>query len=99
MNRVLIAAVILLGVGLWLIFYFCHGNVGFGVGFPVSGTNLHMDVTTMGVPALVGVPMVVIGALLLVIAFIGAIAAQFSEKTRAESEADLPARRDEPFSE
>lgn len=76
-DRVLIGAGVFLGFGLWLLFNFCHGNVGVGFALPVAGTKFNMDVTTMGVPALVGIPVTVIGITLLVVAVLLAIVQQF----------------------
>jgi hypothetical protein len=76
-DRMLIGAVLVLGAGLWVLFAYCHGNVGFNIAYPISGAKLQVDFTTMGAPALIGVPLVLIGSALLVIAFIGSIVAQF----------------------
>jgi hypothetical protein len=99
--RVLIAAVIFLAVGVGMIFYYCHGNVGMSVGYPIAdGTKLTVDITTVGVPALVGVPLVLLGALLLVIAFIAAIVRVFQGRdVEAEAAPDLRSRPREPFAE
>ncbi len=76
-DRVLIGAGVFLGVGLWSLFVFCHGNVGVGFALPVAGTKFNMDITTMGVAALVGMPATVIGMVLLIAAFFLAIVEQF----------------------
>lgn len=76
-DRLLIVTAIFLGFGLWCLLEFCHGNVGFGFALPVSSTKFNMDITTMGVPALVGMPLTVIGLVLLVISFVAAIIGQF----------------------
>lgn len=76
-DRLFIVTGIILGVGLWCLFAFCHGNVGVGFALPVASTKFNMDITTMGVPALVGMPLTVIGLVLLVISFVAAIIGQF----------------------
>jgi hypothetical protein len=76
-DRLFIITGIFLGVGLWCLFAFCHGNVGVGFALPVASTKFNMDITTMGVPALVGMPLTVIGLVLLVISFVAAIIGQF----------------------
>lgn len=76
-DRILIGASLFLGVGLWSLFNFCHGNVGMAFALPVAGTKFSMDITTMGVPALVGLPLTILGILLLIGALIAAIVQQF----------------------
>lgn len=76
-DRWLIAAGVFLGVGLWCLLNFCHGNIGVSFALPVAGTKFNTDVTTMGVPALIGMPCTLIGLILLVIAFLAAIVEQF----------------------
>jgi hypothetical protein len=99
-GRVLIAAVVFLAVGLWVLFNYCHGTTGFNVGIPVSATSVHIDLTTTGVPALVGVPLAGLGALLLVIAFLGALVGQFRRREpEPEAAPEVPAKRYEPFEE
>jgi hypothetical protein len=95
-GRILIAAVVFLAAGCWVLFNYCHGTVGMSFGFPVSATNLHMEMTTTGMPALVGVPLTGLGALLLVIAFLGAVVGQFRREKERVVEA-LPEKREEPF--
>lgn len=76
-DRILIGASLFLGVGLWSLFNFCHGTVGMAFALPVAGTKFNMEITTMGVPALVGVPLALIGILLLIAALLAAIVQQF----------------------
>lgn len=94
-DRLLIAAGLFLGFGLWFLFAFCHGNVGIGFALPVAGTKFNMDTTTMGVPALAGIPLTIIGIVLLVVAFITAIIEQFRPHARVVQDS-LP-RRDDTF--
>lgn len=72
-GRTLIAAVVLLGLGLGLTFGYCHGTVGFSAAYPVSGTSLQLAITTTGLPAIAGFAATVLGLLLLVAAFVQAI--------------------------
>jgi apolipoprotein N-acyltransferase len=89
-DRVLIGAGVVLGVGLWLLFNFCHGNVGVGFALPVAGTKFNMDITTMGVPALIGMPITVIGIILLVAALVLAIVQQFRPVRTIRIETTVP---------
>lgn len=95
-DRLVIAAVVFLAAGLALVFGFTNGTTGFTLGYPFSATRLHVDITTTGIPALAGLPLVAAGALLLVIAFIAAIASQFAEPESPEI-LHLPSKRQEPF--
>jgi len=104
-DRLVIFAVLFLAAGLGLLLGFTNGSTGLNVGYPFSETRLHVDVTTIGIPVLVGVPLVAAGVVLLLFALIAAIASQFR---REESflTLDLPSpvptmstRRREPFAE
>lgn len=94
-DRLLIAAGLFLGFGLWFLFAFCHGNLGIGFALPVAGTKFNVDATTMGIPALVGIPLTIIGIVLLAIALIAAIIEQFRPHPRVVE--DVPRRRDDTF--
>lgn len=96
-DRLVIAAVLFLAAGLGLLFGFTHGTTGLSLGYPFSETRLHADLTTVGIPVLVGVPLVAAGAMLLFFALIAAIASQFS-RSEPVITLDLPKRR-EPFGE
>lgn len=95
-GRALIAAVLFIGAGLWVTFAYCNGTVGFNAAYPVSATKLTVDITTTGVPVMVGLPLVTIGLLLLMIAFIAAVVAQFRGPRAVEHE-DVSPRRGMPF--
>jgi hypothetical protein len=97
-DRLVIAAVLFLAGGLGLLFGFTNGTTGLGVGYPFSATRLHVDITTTGIPTLIGVPLVAAGALLLFFALIAAIASQFRRPEPVPA-SDLPAKRREPFGE
>jgi hypothetical protein len=97
-DRLVIGAVVFLAAGLGLIFYFCNGTTGLNVGYPVSGTNLHLDITTKGIPVLAGLPLIGAGILLLLIALIAAIVSQFQHPEKHRT-GELRSRRAEPFEE
>jgi len=97
-GRVLIAAVLFLGAGLWVLFTYCNGTVSLNVGNSLTANKLTMDITTVGVPTLVGLPLVGIGLLLMLIAFIGAIVGQFRRPREVERE-ETSSRREAPFEE
>jgi hypothetical protein len=96
-DRLVIGAVVLLAGGLGLLFGFTHGTSSVSLGYPLSATRFHLDVTTTGIPVLVGLPLVGAGALLLLFALIAAIAAQF-QRPEPFTTLQLP-KRSEPFGE
>lgn len=95
-DRIVIFAVLFLAVGVGVIFAFCQGSTGMSFGYPLSGTKVQIDLTTTGIPALVGVPMVGLGVLLLFIALIAAIVSQFRPREVAVRNDALP-KRQVPF--
>jgi hypothetical protein len=95
-GRVLIGAVLFLGAGIWVLFAYCNGTTGLSFGYPLSGCKLTLDITTIGAPVLAGVSLVGMGLLLMAIAFIAAIVAQFQEP-RVVVDKDVSPRRDMPF--
>ena len=95
-GRVLIGAVLFLGTGVWVLFAYCNGTTGFNFGYPLSGCKLSIDVTTVGPPVLVGISLMGIGVLLMVIALIGAIVAQF-QGPRIVVREEVSPRREMPF--
>ena len=98
-DRLVIAAVLFLAAGLGLLFGFTDGTTGLNVGYPFSVTRLHVDITTTGIPALVGMPLVAAGALLLFFALIAAIVSQFRRPSEPSLVSDLTTKRREPFGE
>jgi hypothetical protein len=98
MGRVLIAAVLFLGGGLWVLFAYCNGNAGLNFSTELSSNKVTIDLTTTGVSMLVGLPLAGIGMLLMLIAFIGAIVVQFRRPKEVPSE-DASPRRKVPFEE
>jgi uncharacterized membrane protein len=95
-DRFVIGSVVLLAAGLALLFGFTSGSTGFTLGYPFSNTKLYLDITTTGLPALAGVPLVAAGALLLFLALIAAIASLF-RGPESHGVSDLPSKRQEPF--
>jgi hypothetical protein len=95
---VLIAAALFLGAGLWLVFAYCDGSTGLNFGYPLSACKLTLDVTTTGVPVLMGIPMVGLGSFLMLIALIAAIVGQFRRPREVERE-QASSRRGTPFEE
>jgi hypothetical protein len=83
-DRWLLAALAFLIGGLWLTFEWGHGNVGLNLAFPTAGTKLAIDLTTTGWPVMTGVPLTIIGVLLMAIAFIAAVIAQFHRPDEPE---------------
>jgi hypothetical protein len=72
-EYILIGSALLLAVGLGLILSYMHGSVGFDGAIPVAGASLQVSITTTGLPAMVGVPLTVLGLLLLIASVITAI--------------------------
>ena len=97
-DRLVIFAVVFLATGLGLLFGFTNGTTGLSIGYPLPETKLHMDITTTGVPALLGVPLVAAGALLLFFALIAAVVSQFRH-AEPPLTSDTPSKRREPFAE
>jgi hypothetical protein len=97
-GRVLIAAVLFLGVGVWVLFAYCHGSAGLNFSSDLTGNKVSLDLTTVGTPMLVGLPLVGIGMLLMLISFISAIVIQFRKPPEVSREDEAP-RREVPFEE
>ena len=93
MKGVLLVAVVCLGAGLGVVFGYCNGTTGLSFAYPLSGSSVHIDITTTGsgVPAAVG--LLAVGAFLLVIATILALIGMF--RGEDDDTPDLPSRRRE----
>lgn len=96
MKSVLIAAVICLGTALWLIFNFCHGNVGLGLSDSLANAKLNIDVTTTGLPVIIGAPLLALGLILLIVAFLAALIGLFRREKEVTVKT-VPERREIPF--
>jgi hypothetical protein len=97
-GRLLIAAVLFLSAGLWVLFAYCNGNVGLTFGDSLTANKVSMDITTTGMPMLIGLPLAGLGLLLMLIAFLGAIVIQFRGPREVVREDESP-RREIPFEE
>jgi hypothetical protein len=95
-DRLVIFAVLFIAAGAGLIFGFTDGTTALNVAYPISATRLHVDITTTGIPALLGVPLVAAGGLLLFFALVAAIASQFRRPEPARM-VEIPTKRREPF--
>ena len=73
MRGVLVTAVVCLAVGLGVLFAFTHGTTGVQFASPLSAASVHVDITTTGIPAIIGLGLAVIGAFLLIVATIIAL--------------------------
>jgi TRAP-type mannitol/chloroaromatic compound transport system permease small subunit len=73
-DYVLIGSVLLLAIGLGLIFRYTHGNVGFSFSVvPASAASVQVSINTTGLPAMAGIPLTLLGLVLLIAAVISAI--------------------------
>ncbi len=96
-DRWLLLAVLVLGCGLWMLFAYCHGNAGLAFALPVSGSSVSLDLKTTGAPVLLGIPLTALGAVLLLVAIVSALMAQFRNPHRAAKvEERAPERPAEP---
>ncbi len=77
MGRLLIVAVLFLGSGLWTLLNYCHGTTGVNFGWPADGSKLSIDLSTMGAAVWIGIPLVLLGLIMLTIVFIMSIVVQF----------------------
>jgi hypothetical protein len=89
-DRWLIVSFVSLVTGLWLLFAWCHGSVGLSFAHPLSGTKLAIDTTSTGGVVLIGIPLVILGALLLLIAFFASLVAQFRWSRPAPKKSEVP---------
>ena len=97
-GRVLIAAVLFLVAGVWIVMAYCQGTVGASVSSTITESKLSVDITTTGLPMLIGVPLTLIGLLLLIIALIASIVGQF-QSPKPIVPPEIPPRRGIPFEE
>ncbi|HUD57138.1 MAG TPA: hypothetical protein VMR02_18035 [Terracidiphilus sp.] len=95
MKPLLLISVVCLAVGVGVVFGYCHGTTGMTLGDSLASVSVHIDITTTGVPVLVGLPLTFVGALLLFIAWVLAI---FGGR-RPKVVEPAPRRRGEPFQE
>jgi hypothetical protein len=72
-NRLFIVAAVLLIIGIGSLATGWHGNAGFNVGIPVSGTSVSIAGTATGAHALAGLIATPLGLILFLIAVIAAL--------------------------
>jgi heme A synthase len=89
-KGVLLVAVACLAAGLFVIFYFCNGTTGLSFAWPLSGSSIHIDITTTGAGVPIAVALTLTGAFLLIVATIIALIGMFRRKTE-----DTPTKRRE----
>jgi hypothetical protein len=94
-KPLLLISVVCLAVGVGLVFGYCNGSTGMTLGDSLAAASIHIDITTKGIPVLVGLPLTFVGAFLLFIAWILAI---FGGRRRGVVE-PAPRRRGEAFHE
>jgi hypothetical protein len=91
-GRLWIAAVALIGGGVWTIFQYCHGETGFNFAWPMDGSKLTLNLTTYGPAVWASVLLIAAGLLMLAIALVFTIIFQFIPERRASYE-DTSAKR------
>ena len=77
-NGPLILAVLFVGAGLGVIFYYGVGTAGFNAAYPLSGANLQLSIATAGPAAVGGLALLALGLLILAWALICAIVGLFT---------------------
>jgi hypothetical protein len=77
--------VVCLAAGLWVLFAFCHGTTGVQFGSSTSDASVHLDITTTGVPSMIGIGLTAVGAFLLIVATIIALIGLFQRNGRGGS--------------
>jgi hypothetical protein len=96
-RSLLLVSVVCLAAGVAILFTYCNGTTSLAAGYPFSGTSLHLDVTTTGIPAVIGVPLTLIGSFLLIIAWILALFTR-PKRIEADDTDEAPrSRRSGPF--
>ncbi|MGO9436687.1 MAG: hypothetical protein ACLPH3_19545 [Terracidiphilus sp.] len=95
MKPLFLVSVVCLAVGLGVLFGYCNGAAKLSLGDSLPAISIHVDITTTGVPALTGVPLTLIGAFLLIVAWFLAL---FGRSKQSVVEPP-PRRREEPFRE
>jgi hypothetical protein len=96
-RSLLLVSVILLAVGISILFAYCNGTTSLSAGYPFSGTSLHLDVTTTGAPAVIGIPVTLLGAFLLIVAWILALFTRAKPVHRDDNDDTPLSRRSGPF--
>jgi hypothetical protein len=95
-RPLILISVLCLGVGLGLLFGYSNGATRLSLGYPLSGTSIHVDMTTTGMPALAGVVLTLLGSVWLVVAWFWVF---FGGSRKRGVDDAPPRRREEPFQE
>lgn len=72
-RRLLLAGIVFLVIGIWLLAAYCNGDAGFQAGDSISAFSIKLDITTVGYPAIFGVPAALLGSLLLIVSAIASL--------------------------
>ncbi|HEX4287138.1 MAG TPA: hypothetical protein VHZ28_18740 [Terracidiphilus sp.] len=86
MRSLVLISVVCLAAGVTILFAYCSGTTSMNAAYPFSGTSVHVDITTSGIPAVLGIPLTIGGAVLLIVAWFAAL---FRRKTEPADEAPL----------
>ena len=76
-GRLLIAAVAMLTGGIWTLVNYCNGATSFNFGWPMDGSKLSVNLTTIGPAVWAGLPLILVGLIVMAIAFVASIVIQF----------------------
>ena len=85
-------SVLCLAIGVGVIFGYCNGSTSMSAGDAISSFSIHLDITTKGVPVLIGIPLTIFGAGLLMITWLVAL---FKKPARQVQEDEPPRRHEE----
>jgi xanthine/uracil permease len=88
-DRPLIVSVLLLAAGLATILAYCHGTTNLSAAYPLNGSTLHVEFTTIGPAVLGGLLLTALGLLTMVFAFLAAIVGEIVRLLHS----DRPAER------
>jgi hypothetical protein len=94
-KGVLVVGVLCLAAGIGVIFGFCNGTTGLQLGYPLSASSVHIDITTTGAGVPIAVGLTLLGAFLLIIATIIALVGML----RRDGEYPPSKRREAAFEE
>ena len=90
MRGLVIVSALCLAVGVGLIFGYCNGTTGLQLGSPIAASSLHIDLTTKGWPALTGLALTALGALLQAVAFFAALSGMIWRSEEVLKKRELP---------
>lgn len=84
-ERSVIASIVFLGLGLGLIFAYCHDStVTMGAAYPIAGASLQVVINTNGLPAIAGIILTALGVLFFFAALVFAVLKMISQRTVAQ---------------